>query len=76
MDTRFFEKYQDFGFAVARARKLRGMTQQQLADAMNVSYETISRIETAATGFSGDTLFAIAQALNITVEEIFKYAQI
>lgn len=76
MDTKFFEKYQNFGFAVARARKLRGMTQQQLADKMNVSYETISRIENAATGFTGDMLFEIADALDVSVEEIFKYAQI
>lgn len=76
MEDVFFTKYQSFGFAVTRARKLRGMTQQQLADKMNVSYETISRIENAATGFTGDMLFSLAEALEISVEELFKFAQI
>lgn len=76
MQSKFYSKYQNFGFAVARARKLRKMTQEQLADKMNVSYETISRIENANTGFTGDMLFEISEALDISVEEIFKYAQI
>ncbi len=76
MEIKFYSKYQNFGFAVTRARKLRKMTQEQLAEKMNVSCETISRIENAATGFSGDMLFEICEALNITAEELFKYAQI
>lgn len=76
MKYAYLPKYQDLGFAVVRARKLKGMTQQDLADAMNVSYETISRIENANTGISSDMLFALSEALETPLYELFRYANI
>ena len=44
--------YKDLGFYILYFRKKRELTQRQLADLIDVNYETISRIENANTGLS------------------------
>lgn len=46
-------------------RKLRGLTQVQLADRAGVSRETISRIERADGGVSTENLLRVLRALGI-----------
>jgi transcriptional regulator with XRE-family HTH domain len=51
-------------------RRLRAMSQQELADAANVGRNTISRIERGETGAHGRTLRRLAAALGVGVEEL------
>jgi transcriptional regulator with XRE-family HTH domain len=51
-------------------RRLRAMSQQELADAAHVGRNTISRIERGETGAHGRTLRRLAAALEVGVEEL------
>ncbi len=51
-------------------RRLRALSQQELADAAGVGRNTISRIERGETGAHGRTLRRLAQALSVDVAEL------
>ena len=53
-------------------RRLRAMSQQELADAAGVGRNTISRIERGETGAHGRTLRRVASVLNVDVAELVK----
>jgi transcriptional regulator with XRE-family HTH domain len=53
-------------------RRLRALSQQELADAASVGRNTISRIERGETGAHGRTLRRMAKALGVGVEELVK----
>lgn len=55
----------DTGKAIAFARKLFGMTQQELADASGFARKSISQFETGHRGASGESLQKIAEAMGI-----------
>ncbi len=74
MNDKNYEKYRNLGLSVSYFRKQKGLTQQNLADEMNVSYETISRIENANTGISLDMLFELSKAIKAPLAELFKHA--
>lgn len=76
MKDKNYEEYRNFGLSVAYFRKVRGLTQQQVADAMDISYETISRIENANTGISFDMLLALSAAIKTPLHEIFEHAKL
>ena len=76
MKDKYFVEYMELGLAVSYFRKVRGMTQQQLADKMDVNYEMISRIENANTGISADVLFELSKALNVPLGELFSHAKL
>lgn len=69
-----YEKYRNLGLSISYFRRLRGLTQQTVADRMDVSYETISRIENANTGISLDMLFELSKAIDTPLSEIFEHA--
>jgi len=73
---KYYVKYRDLGLSVAYFRKAKGMAQQQLADKMDVNYETISRIENANTGMSTDMLFELSEALDVPLSELFAHAKL
>lgn len=52
---------------LAQWRRFRGMTQEQLADAADVSIGTVSGMEAATVGYSPETLHKLAEALEIEV---------
>ncbi|MDE7415103.1 MAG: helix-turn-helix domain-containing protein [Lachnospiraceae bacterium] len=54
--------------AIAEQRKIKGMTQKQLADILNVSYQAVSRWEQGLSLPSVDMIYDIAQALETTVD--------
>lgn len=56
------------GRAISVQRKSKGMTQKQLADLMNVSYQAVSRWEQGLSLPSVDMIYDIAQALETTVD--------
>ena len=56
------------GKAISTQRKIRGMTQKQLADLLNVSYQAVSRWEQGISLPSIDIMYDIAQILETTVD--------
>lgn len=56
------------GRAISEQRKIKGMTQKQLADMLNVSYQAVSRWEQGVCLPSVDMIYDIAQILEITVD--------
>ena len=60
-----------FGKLVAAHRRRRGMTQQQLADAANLSPTMIVRIEGGSTGARFPSIERIAAALDVDPSDLF-----
>ncbi len=71
--TKYAEKYIRIGLNIAYYRKLRGMTQLQLAEAVNISRTHMSNIEApnVPTSVSLDTLFEIADILDVDIASLF-----
>ena len=53
-------------------RKSLGMTQQQLADKLKVSFQAISKWENGTSDPSTSNLFALAKLYGVSVEELLK----
>jgi putative transcriptional regulator len=56
---------------VRELRVIRGLTQQQLGDALKVSRQTVNAIETERYTPSLPLAIALARFFEITVEELF-----
>lgn len=75
MDRPYQDKFRELGLKIAYYRKLRGMTQEQLAEAIGMSTVFISHVEapnidrTASLG----TLFAIAEVLDVPIYKFFLF---
>lgn len=67
MNDEFSEYYINIGLKVSYFRKKAGMTQEQLAEKMNVATSFIGQIEAPniVKAVSLDTLFRIAKALDV-----------
>lgn len=67
MNDEFSEYYINIGLKVSYFRKKTGMTQEQLAEKMNVATSFIGQIEAPniVKAISLDTLFRIAKALDV-----------
>lgn len=63
---------QVFGKQVAQVRKSRGVTQQQLAEAVGMSVVAIAYIETGKRWARLGTLNKIATSLKVNIEDLFK----
>ena len=60
------------GRRVSELREKRGLSQTQLADMAEIGRAHLSQIENGAVAARVDTLHAIAQALDLKMEELFK----
>jgi transcriptional regulator with XRE-family HTH domain len=59
-----------------RARRTElGLTQEQLADALGVSYQQIQKYETGANRISAGRLFEIARKLDVDLAFFFEHAE-
>lgn len=76
MQDKHYVEYRDLGLSLFYFRRSKGLTQQQLADKMDVNYETISRMENANTGISLDMLFELSKALEVPLSDIFAHAKL
>ena len=56
-----------------RLRRLRAMSQEELAEESGVGRATISRIERGETGAHGRTLRKLAATLGVGVEELVRF---
>ena len=68
--------YKNLGISIIHFRRKRELTQQQLADLMDVNYETLSRIENARAGVSLDMLLKLSKGLDISLSELFAHANL
>lgn len=70
------DKLIQVGIAISTLRKIRGMSQEKLAEKANVSRNFISTIEAPnlATNFSLSILYDIAEALDVEAYDLLKAA--
>ena len=68
------DRFIQLGIAISAIRKMRGMSQEQLAEKANVSRSHISSIEAPGIvrPFSLEVFFNIADALEIAPEDLIK----
>ena len=65
------EILKQIGKNIKKIRESKGILQQDLAASCNFEVSTMSRIEAGGSNFTVGTLNKIAQALNISVSELF-----
>lgn len=67
MKEKYFEKYRTIGLKISYYRKLRGLTQEQLAEKIEKNLAFIGAVEAPNVNrtVSLDTLFDIAEALDV-----------
>ena len=67
MKEQYFDKYKNMGLKISYYRKLRGLTQEQLAEKIDKNLAFIGAVEAPNVNrtVSLDTLFDIADALNV-----------
>ena len=68
------EVYLKIGKNIKKYRKLKGYTQQQLADKINMGLNFTGKIEIAYTYPSIPTLVLIADALDIKLMDLFEFS--
>ena len=75
MQEEYREYYKMIGLKVAYYRKLKGLTQEQLAEKMNVDTSFIGQIEAPniRKAISMNTLFRLAAALDIPPYRLLQF---
>ena len=64
--------YKRIGFNLLKQRRLKGWTQEQLSERSGVSRSRISKMENGKENFNIESLFLIAQSLEIDFIELLK----
>lgn len=74
METQYKDQFIRFGLKIQYYRKLKGMTQEAFADEIGKSWSFVAKIEspTRAFGVSMETMFKIAEVLNVPVSKLFE----
>lgn len=73
MKAQQYEKYRLLGLNIAYYRKERGLSQEALAELVNISRTHMSRIETADCAVSLDVVFDICDALCVSPKKLFDF---
>ncbi|MEM9169292.1 MAG: helix-turn-helix transcriptional regulator [Pseudomonadota bacterium] len=60
------------GKRLRQRRRLLGMTQQKLADAVGIRFQQIQKYESGANRISASRLWTLAHALNVPVSHFFE----
>ncbi len=70
-------EYRQLGFKIAYYRKLRGLTQEQLAEMIDCSAAFLGHVEAPNVNktVSLDRLFDIAKALNVPPHKFFMFEE-
>ncbi|MDD3287853.1 MAG: helix-turn-helix transcriptional regulator [Alphaproteobacteria bacterium] len=63
-----------FGFKVQQLRHLKGLTQDELAEAIDRSVDTISNIERGFSSTRIETASHLAKALGVSLPEMFEFS--
>ncbi len=64
------------GEQIKRLRKNRNLTQEQLAEKIDIAPRNLSRIEVGESFVTAETLEKLLLALNVTAQELFAYEHI
>lgn len=75
MQKKQYDKYRLLGLNIAYYRKERKISQNKLAEMINISRTHMSRIETADCAVSLDVIFDICDALNIAPIKLFDFRE-
>ena len=69
--------YRQLGLTIAYYRKLKGLTQMQLAESVNLSRTHISNLEAPnmPKSISLDKLFDISEALDVPIKNFFDFRE-
>ncbi len=67
------DRYRRLGRNIARYRKFRDLTQDDLADLLNVSRAHLARVEIAEASISLDLVFRICDALDVSPKDLFDF---
>ncbi len=67
------EKLIKFGKNIAKYRKAKYLSQNALAEILNVSREHLAKVETAKRGISIELLFKLAEVLEIDEKQLFEF---
>ena len=62
----------EIGLRIRQLREERGISIQEFADRLEIEYTNAIRIEKGRTNFTIGTLVRIANALDISISELFK----
>jgi len=62
-----------FGKHIRKLREERDYSMRYLADLADINYTQISKIETGKINTTISTAYALAKALDITLEQLFKF---
>lgn len=75
MNEKRKNQYRQLGLTIAYYRKLRGITQMELAEKVHLSRTHISTLEAPnmPTSISLDKLLDIAEALEVSVPDLFDF---
>ena len=76
MRENYRERFRVLGLRIAYYRKLRGMTQEQFAEAIGRSVSFVSQIEAnnsaVVKGISLETLFMVSDKLEVPMSKLFE----
>ena len=76
MKENYRERFRILGLKIAYYRKLRGLTQEQFAEAIGRSVSFVSQIEannsSVVKGISMETLFVISDKLSVPLSKLFE----
>lgn len=76
VDYKNRDRFIQLGITISTLRRVRGLSQEQLAEKANISRSLLSNIEAPnmAYSFSMDVFFNISDALDIAPEKLIKAA--
>jgi len=75
MQNKYSDKYMKLGKNIKKYRKQLGLSQEELADRMNISRSYLSKIEApnCEKSFSIETLFLLAEALHVEAHKLLQF---
>lgn len=71
--TNKITKLSKLGKNIQKARKLQKLSQNNLAEILDISREHLAKIETAKRGISLNLLFRLSEVLNIKEKDLFDF---
>ena len=77
MKEKYSREYKEIGLKIAYYRKLKGYSQMQFAEMIDVSRTHLSNIEAPnkPTSISLDLLFKISEILDIDIKNFFEFTK-
>ena len=72
MSMKYAEKYKDIGTKISKYRNKRGMSQEELANEVGISYSYLTQIEAPGVvkKMSLEVLFDIANVLKVDIKDL------